>query len=339
MPESDADAGGLSGTQRAAVLLMSLGESEAADVLKHMSAKEVQKLGAAMATISGVTRAQLEQIVAEFTGLLEEQTSVGIGADDYVRKVLLQALGEDKANGVIDRILHGRNSRGLDNLKWMDARAVAELVRNEHPQIMAIVLSYLDPDHAAEVLKFLSDRVRGDVMLRVATLDSIPANALNELNDILEKQFSGQQGAKASSMGGLKTAANILNFVDGTLEQQILGNIGQVDSELSGRIQDMMFVFDDIAEMDDRSVQAVMREIAGDRLGLALRGCDPKVREKILKNMSKRAADMLVEDMEARGPAKLSDVEGAQKEILSAVRRLADAGTIQLGGSGAEKMV
>ncbi|MCE3003059.1 MAG: flagellar motor switch protein FliG [Xanthomonadaceae bacterium] len=337
MPDTKAD--DLNGTQRAAVLLMSLGEAEAAEVLKHMSAKEVQKLGAAMATISGVTRGQLEQIVAEFTGLLDEQTSVGIGADDYVRKVLVQALGEDKASGLIDRILHGRNSRGLENLKWMDARAVTELIRNEHPQIMAIVLSYLDPDHAAEVLKFLAERVRSDVMLRIATLDTIPANALNELNDILEKQFSGQQGSKASSVGGLKTAANILNFVDGTLEQQILGSIGEVDNELSGRIQDLMFVFDDIGEMDDRSIQAVLREVPGDRLGLALRGCDPKVREKILKNMSKRAADMLVEDMETRGPAKLSEVEGAQKEMLSIVRRLADSGAIQLGGAGAEKMV
>lgn len=337
MPDAKSDE--LTGTQRAAVLLMSLGESEAAEVLKHMSAKEVQKLGAAMATISGVTRGQLEQIVAEFTGQLEDQTSVGIGADDYVRKVLVQALGEDKASGLIDRILHGRNSRGLENLKWMDARAVAELIRNEHPQIMAIVLSYLDPDHAAEVLKYLPDRVRSDVMLRIATLDSIPANALNELNEILEKQFSGQQGSKTSSVGGLKTAANILNFVDGALEQQILGNIGEVDNELSGRIQDLMFVFDDMADMDDRSIQAVLREVPGDRLGLALRGCDPKVREKILKNMSKRAADMLVEDMEARGPAKLSDVEGAQKEILSIVRRLSDTGAIQLGGAGAEKMV
>ena len=337
MPDTKAD--DLNGTQRAAVLLMSLGEAEAAEVLKHMSAKEVQKLGAAMATISGVTRGQLEQIVAEFTGLLDEQTSVGIGADDYVRKVLVQALGEDKASGLIDRILHGRNSRGLENLKWMDARAVTELIRNEHPQIMAIVLSYLDPDHAAEVLKFLAERVRSDVMLRIATLDTIPANALNELNDILEKQFTGQQGSKASSVGGLKTAANILNFVDGTLEQQILGSIGEVDNELSGRIQDLMFVFDDIGEMDDRSIQAVLREVPGDRLGLALRGCDPKVREKILKNMSKRAADMLVEDMETRGPAKLSEVEGAQKEMLSIVRRLADSGAIQLGGAGAEKMV
>jgi flagellar motor switch protein FliG len=335
----DAKSEDLNGTQRAAVLLMSLGESEAAEVLKHMSAKEVQKLGAAMATISGVTRGQLEQIVTEFTGQLDEQTSVGIGADDYVRNVLVQALGEDKASGLIDRILHGRNSRGLENLKWMEARAVAELIRNEHPQIMAIVLSYLDPDHAAEVLKFLSERLRSDVMLRIATLDAIPANALNELNEILEKQFSGQQGSKTSSVGGLKTAANILNFVDGALEQQILGSIGEVDNDLSGRIQDLMFVFDDVAEMDDRSIQAVLREIPGDRLGLALRGCDPKVREKILKNMSKRAADMLVEDMETRGPAKLSEVESAQKEILSIVRRLADSGAIQLGGAGAEKMV
>jgi flagellar motor switch protein FliG len=335
----DLKAADLTGTQRAAVLLMTLGEAEAAEVLKHMSAKEVQKLGAAMATISGVSRAQLEEIVAEFSGQLDDQTSLGIGADEYVRKVLVQALGEDKASGLIDRILHGRNSRGLENLKWMEPRAIAELVRNEHPQIIAIVLSYLDPDQSAEVLKNLPERVRPDVMLRIATLDGIPANALNELNDILERQFTGNQNQKASTVGGLKAAANILNFVDTALEQQILGTIGEVDNELSGKIQDLMFVFDDIGEMDDRSIQAVLREVAGDRLGLALRGCDPKVREKVLKNMSKRAADMLVEDMEARGPAKLSDVESAQKEILTIVRKLSESGAIQMGGAGAEKMV
>jgi flagellar motor switch protein FliG len=337
MAEQNSDE--LTGTQRAAVLLMSLGESEAAEVLKHMSAKEVQKLGAAMATISSISREQLERIVTDFSGQLDNQTSVGIGADDYVRKVLVQALGEDKASGLIDRILHGRNSRGLENLKWMEPRAVAELIRNEHPQIIAIVLSYLDPDQSAEVLKNLPERVRPDVMLRIATLDSIPANALNELNDILERQFAGTQSQKASSVGGLKAAANILNFVDASLEQQILGSIGAVDGELSGRIQDLMFVFDDIGELDDRGIQNVLREVAGDRLGLALRGCDPKVREKILKNMSKRAADMLVEDMEARGPAKLSDVESAQKEILGIVRKLSESGAVQIGGAGAEKMV
>lgn len=337
MPDVKAEE--LNGTQRAAVMLMSLGETEAAEVLKHMSAKEVQKLGAAMATINGVSREKLEQIVAEFSGELDNQSSIGLGSDDYLRNVLVQALGADKASGVIDRILHGRNSRGLENLKWMEPRSIADLIRNEHPQIIAIVLSYLDPDQSAEVLKNLPERVRPDVMLRIATLDSIPANALNELNDILERQFTGNQAQKASSVGGLKAAANILNFVDTTLEQQILGSIGAVDNELSARIQELMFVFDDIGEMDDRSIQSVLREVPGDRLGLALRGCEPKVREKMLKNMSKRAADMLVEDMEARGPAKLSDVESAQKEILTIVRKLQESGAIQVGGAGAEKMV
>jgi flagellar motor switch protein FliG len=337
MPDTKAE--DLNGTQRAAVMLMTLGESEAAEVLKHMSAKEVQKLGAAMATINGVSREKLEQIVAEFSGELDNQSSIGLGSDDYLRNVLVQALGAEKASGVIDRILHGRNSRGLENLKWMEPRSIADLIRNEHPQIIAIVLSYLDPDQSAEVLKNLPERVRPEVMLRIATLDSIPANALNELNDILERQFTGSQGQKASSVGGLKAAANILNFIDSAIEQQILGSIGAVDNELSARIQDLMFVFDDIGEMDDRGIQSVLREVPGDRLGLALRGCDPKVREKILKNMSKRAADMLVEDMESRGPAKLSDVESAQKEILTIVRKLQESGAIQVGGAGAEKMV
>lgn len=337
MPDGRLDP--LSGVQRAAVMLMSLGESEAAEVLKHMSADEVQKVGAAMATISGVSRAQLEGIFGDFSDAIGDQTSLGVGADEYVRKVLVQALGEDKAGGLIDRILNGRNSRGLENLRWMEPRAIAALVRNEHPQIIAIVLSYLDPNQSAEVLKNLAERTRGDVMLRIATLDGIPANALNELNDILERQFSGNQNQGQSTVGGPKAAANILNFVDTTLEQQILQSIAQIDGDLSTSIQELMFVFDDIAELDDRSVQTVLREVAGDRLGLALRGCDPKVKEKILKNMSKRAADMLTEDMESRGPAKLSDVEAAQKEMLTIVRKLNESGAIQIGGANSEKMV
>ena len=336
MPDKKSE---FSGVEKAAILMLSLGEVEAAEVLKHMSAKEVQKVGQAMAGVGAVSREQIEAVVGEFAVALDKQTSVGVGADDYVRKVLVQALGEDKAGSVIDRILLGRNSSGMEMLKWMDPRAIADLIRNEHPQIMAIVMSHLEPDQAAETLKNFPERVRADVVLRVATLDNVPPVALNELNEVMEKQFAGSQNSKATTIGGIKTAANILNFVETGQDQIILGAIGKVDQALSDQIQDLMFVFDDIGEMDDRAIQSVLREIAGDRLGLALRGCDPKVREKMLKNMSKRAADMLVEDMEARGPAKLSDVESAQKEILGIVRRLADSGAIQLGGAGAEKMV
>ena len=329
----------LTGVQRAAVLLLSLGEADAAEVLKHMGAKEVQKLGLAMATMSGVTREQVLRVMEDFEGALDKQTSLGVGADDYIRNVLIQALGAEKAGSLIDRILLGRNTTGLDTLKWMDPRAIADLVRNEHPQIIAIVLSHLDADHAADTLRLLPERTRADVLLRIATLDGIPPNALNELNEIMERQFAGNQNLKSSNIGGVKVAANILNFLESGQDQSILGAISQVDAELSQRIQDLMFVFDDLVDLDDRELQTLLREVSGERLGIALRGADVKVREKITRNMSQRAAEILLEDMEARGPVRLSDVEAAQKEILTIVRRLADEGVINLNGAGSEELV
>lgn len=320
----------LTGVQRAAVLLLSLGEQEAAEVLKHMTAKEVQKLGIAMTSVAGVTQEQVGLVIDSFVDALDKRTSLGVGADDYVRNVLVGALGADKANSLIDRILFGRNTTGLDSLKWMEPRAVAELVRNEHPQIIAIVLSHLDGDQAADVLKCLPERARSDVLVRIATLDGIPPNALNELNDIMERQFSGSQNLKSSSVGGVKVVANILNFMDSGQDQVLLGAIGKVDPDLSARIQDLMFVFDNLVELDDRTIQAILRDVPGDKLGLALRGADIKVREKITGNMSQRAAEILLEDMEVRGPVRLAEVEAAQKEILAMVRRLADEGSIQL---------
>jgi flagellar motor switch protein FliG len=330
MPEIET----LSGTQRAAVFLMALGEQEAAEVLRQLGAKEVQKLGSAMATIKSVSREQLDDVMSSFSDAFDSETSLGMGADDYVRKVLVQALGEDKAGGLIDRILVGRNTKGLETLKWMEPRAVADLIRNEHPQIMAIVLAYLDSDQAAEVIKQLPVRVRTDVLLRIATLDGIPPSALNELNEIMERQFTGAQNRGAANVGGVKVAANILNFMDSTNEQQILGSIRDLDGELGNRIQELMFVFDNLAELDDPTIQTLLRDVPGDKLGVALRGADPRVKDKVLRNMSERAATILAEDMEARGPVRLSDVEAAQREILATVRRLADAGTIQLGGKG-----
>lgn len=326
----------LTGTQRAAVLLMSLGESEAAEVLRQLSAKEVQKLGVAMATINNVTKDQVIDVVDEFVEELQTQTAFGLGADDYVRNVLVQALGEDKAGNLIERILLGRNSKGLETLKWMDPRSIADLIRNEHPQIIAIVLSFLESDQAADVIKLLPARTRVDALMRIATLEGIPPNALNELNDIMEKRFAGNQGMNQSQVGGVKVAADIINFLDTNTEQQISNGIREIDAELCNQIQELMFVFDNVADLDDRSIQTVLREVQGDKLGLALRGADAKVKDKILKNMSQRAAAMLVEDMEARGPARLSDVEAAQKEILTIVRKMADAGEIQLGSKTEE---
>lgn len=324
------DTTGLSGVQRAAVVLLSLGEAQAAEVLKHMSAKEVQKLGVAMTSVSGVSRESVGKVIDQFVDTLAQPSGLGSGADEYVRAVLVQALGEERASGLIDRILLGRNTSGLDTLKWMEPRAIADLVRNEHPQIIAIVMAHLESDQAAEALKCLPDRVRADVLLRIATLDGIPPNALNELNDVMARQFAGAQNLKSSSVGGVKVAANILNFMDSGQDEQILGVIGEVDGELGVRIRDLMFVFDNLAEIDDRAMQAILREVPNDKLSVALRGAEAKVREKITSNMSQRAAEILVEDMEARGPVRLAEVEAAQKEILSLVRKMADAGTIQL---------
>ncbi|HVY23219.1 MAG TPA: flagellar motor switch protein FliG [Steroidobacteraceae bacterium] len=329
------------GAERAAILLMTLGESEAAQVLKHMGAKDVQKIGSAMAQMQNISREEVMTIFSGFTTELDNQTSLGIGADEYVRKVLVNALGEDKASNLIDRILLGRNSKGLEALKWMDARAVAEMIRLEHPQIIAIVLAYLDADQSAEVLSMLPENMRADVIMRIATMDGIQPAALSELDEVLEKQFAGNTSTgKSTALGGAKIAANIMNFVEGSRQAAIIELVRKTDEQLSERIQDMMFVFDNLIDIDDRGMQELLRTVPSDRLLLALKGCEPALREKIFSNMSQRAAESMREDLEAKGPVRLSDVEAAQKEILGVARKLAEAGTIALGGgSSAEQYV
>lgn len=340
MKMADAPSGKFSGTDRAAIFLLSLGEADAAQILKHMGPKEVQRVGAAMAAMANISRDQVQGVLNEFITTVDNQTALGVGSEDYIRKVMIEALGEDKAGGLIDRILLGRNTKGLEALKWMDARAVAEIIRLEHPQIMAIVLSYLDGDHAAQVISYLPDRVRVDVLLRIATLDGIQPSALQELDEIMERQFSGNSGnVKSSSVGGIKSAANILNFVDSSMEGEIMELIKDADAELGQQIQDLMFVFDNLADVDDQGIQALLREVSSDNLIIALKGADEAVREKIFKNMSKRAAEMLRDDLEAKGPVRVSDVEAAQKEILAIARRMAEAGDIMLGGKGTEQFV
>jgi flagellar motor switch protein FliG len=326
---------GRSGTERAAILLLTLGEQEAAQVLKHMGAKEVQRIGTAMSKLANVSREEVQGVVTQFTSLVETQTSVGVGADEFLRKVLVDALGQDKAANIIDRINIGRSTKGLEALKWMDARAVSELIRLEHPQIIAIVLAYLDADQSAEVLTHLPANMRSDIVVRIATLDGVQPSAINELDDIMEKQFAGKAGGgKTSSMGGAKAAANIINLLEPSQETMIMEQIAKADQALGARIQDLVFVFDNLLEIDDRSMQELMRQVPSDRLLLALKGADDELKEKIFKNMSQRASEMLKDDLEAKGPVKLSEVEGAQKEILQIARKLAEAGTIALAGKG-----
>jgi flagellar motor switch protein FliG len=327
------------GVTKAAILLMTLGEQAASQVMKHMDPKEVQAVGSAMASLKNVSKDQVSAVLTDFCHTMDKQTGLGLGTDEYIRSVLVQALGEDKAGNMIERILRGANTKGLETLKWMDPRAVAEIIRLEHPQIIAIVLSYLDPDQAAEVLTYFPERVRVDVIMRIATIDGIQPVALAELNEIMEKQFSGNTNVKTSSVGGTKTAADILNFIDSSIEAEIMDNVKEVDADLGQQIQDLMFVFDNLNEVGDRDIQTILREISSDSLVLALKGADEPLKEKIFKNMSKRAAEMLRDDLEAKGPVRLSDVETAQKEILAVARRLAESGDISLGGSGGDEYI
>ena len=329
------------GVERAAILLLSLGEAPAAEVLKHMAPKEVQKIGAAMAALTNVSRDQVGAVLENFTRALDNQTAIGIGSDEYIRKMLVQALGQDKAGGVIDRILLGGSSKGLEALKWMDPRAVAELIRLEHPQIIAIILSYLDSDQAADIIVHLPERARIDVIQRIATLDGIQPSAMQELHEIMEKQFSGQNtsNVKSSGVGGLKAAANILNLTEASKQALILAGIKESDEKMAQNVEDLMFVFEDLVEIDDRGIQALLREISSDSLIIALKGADEAMKDKIFKNMSKRAAEMLRDDLEVKPPVRLSEVETAQKEILGVARRLSESGEISLGGKGGEQYV
>jgi flagellar motor switch protein FliG len=326
----------IGGVQRAAILLLAIGEKDAAELLRHMGPKEVQDVGLAMASLTDVSTDQMEAVMSHFVSTLEKQTALGLGSDEYIRNMLTNALGEDKAGGVIDRILLGRNSKGLEQLKWMDPRAIAELIRLEHPQIIAIVLSFLESDQAAQVVSQFPERVRTDVIMRIATLDGIQPAALQELDEILEKQFSGATNVKSSTLGGVKTAAEILNMLDGAVESKLMEDISEADADLGQELQDNMFVFENLIDVDDRGIQTLLREVSTEQLLLALRGADEFLKDKVFKNMSKRAAEMLKDDLEAAAPAKLSDVEAAQKEILVVARRLADAGEIMLGGGGDE---
>ena len=324
-----------SGAERAAILLMSIGDTDAAEVLKLLGPKEVQKVGAAMAQMSNIDKDVVGDVLSSFIEIVDGQASLG-GSEDYIKNLLNSALGEDKAGQVIDRILFGHTSKGLESMKWMEPKAIAEMIRREHPQIMAIVMSYLDSDHAAEVMALLPDRVRTDTIMRIATLDGIQPAALNELDTILERQFSGGNAVQSSSVGGKKTAANILNFMDTSIETEILDEIKENDSDLGQELEDMMFVFENIGEIDDRGIQSLLREVSSETLVLALKGADETIKEKIFANMSKRASEMLRDDLESKGPVRLSDVEGAQKEILAIARRMMESGELSIGGKGEE---
>jgi flagellar motor switch protein FliG len=333
------DVGKLEGVDKAAILLLSLTEDDAAQILKHLEPKQVQKLGTAMAQIDDMTQIKITAVHKHFIEEIQNYSTIGFQSTDFVKRALTSALGEDKAANLIDQILMGTGAKGLDSLKWMDSKQVASIIRNEHPQIQTIVMSYLDAEQSAEILSQFPEKVRLDLMMRVANLEEVQPAALQELNEIMEKQFAGQAGTQAAKMGGLKSAADIMNYLDTNIEGQLMDAIREQDEEMSQQIQDLMFVFDNLADVDDRAIQAILREVQQEALLKAIKGAEAELRDKITKNMSKRAADMLLDDLEAMGPVRISEVETAQKEILSVARRLADAGEIMLGGGGGDEFL
>ncbi|MGE5115846.1 MAG: flagellar motor switch protein FliG [Betaproteobacteria bacterium] len=318
------------GVEDAAILLMSLGEEQAAEVFRHLEPKEVQRLGETIARLKAVTRERVDGVLERFAAQAAEQTLLVSDNDEYVKSVLRRALGDEKANLLLDRILQGSDVSGIESLKWMDANSVAELLRHEHPQIVAAILVHLGHEQAGAVLKTFAERQRNEVLVRIATLDGIQPAALKDLNDVMSRVLAGGEKMRKASLGGVKTAAEILNLLGTSLETAVLDFVRETDPELAQKIMDNMFTFDDLEQIDDKGIQALMKELQSESLVVALKGASPELREKIFRNMSTRAAETLREDLDARGPVRLSEVEAEQKEMLKVVRRLAEEGQIVL---------
>ena len=327
------------GVEDAAILLMSLGEEEASEVFKHLQPKEVQKLGETIAKLKVIPRTKVEEVLNRFDAVAETQSSLVNDTDEYVRTVLRKALGEDKANLLLDRILQGSDVSSIESLKWMDAASVAELLRNEHPQIIAAILAHLDYDQTSSVLRVFTERQRNEVLVRIATLDGIQPMALKDLNEVMSQVLAGGERMKKQNLGGVKTAAEIINMLGSSVEASVLDYIREADADLAQKIMDNMFTFDDLEKIDDKGIQSVLKEVQSESLILALKGASAELREKIFRNMSTRAAETLREDLDSRGPVRLSEVEGEQKEMLKIVRRLVDEGQIVLAGGGDDQFV
>lgn len=325
--------------EKAAILMLALGADEAAEVMKYLEPREVQKLGAAMSTMKAIQTEQLNTVLTDFIARTGQSTSLGVDSDEYIRSVMVKALGDDKASSLLNRILGQRDASGIESLKWMDAQSIADLIHNEHPQIIATILVHLERYHAADVLTAFTERLRHDVLLRIATLDGVQPAALRELNEVLTKLLSGNENVKKKPMGGVRTAAEIMNFFSGETEGAVMGNFKTYDEVMAQEILDEMFVFDNIMDIDDAGIRVILREVQGDALIIALKGTTEQMREKIFRNLSSRAAESMREDLESKGPVRLSEVEAKQKEILAIVRRLADEKQITLGAKGEDAFV
>lgn len=319
------------GINKAALLLMSLGEDEAAEAFRFLDPREVQKISIAMATLKNVTPGAVDAVLQDFIKEAETHTTLSLGSKEYIRSVLTRALGEDKAGGIIDRILLGDDVTGIEGLKWLDAPAVAELIRNEHPQIIATIVVHLDPDQASDVLECFTERTRNDVMLRIATLDGIQPAALRELDDVMTELLSGSGSVKRMAIGGVRAAAEILSQLSNQHEESVIGNVREYDVDLAQKIIDEMFTFEKLLELDDRAIRLLLREVGTEPLVIALKVGPPELRQKFMANMSQRAADLFSEDMDACGPVRLSEVEAQQRKVLQVARDLAGSGEISLG--------
>ena len=329
----------LTGTQKSAILMMLLGEDEASEIVRNLSPKEVQHLGTAMYSVQGLDQDTVNAVLDEFLAIIKAQTSLGMGAGNYIRNVMNKALGEDKAQSVLSRIAPSTSARPIEILDWMDARSIAELIIDEHPQIIALIISYLDAGQAADVLGLLPESRQSEIVRRIATLQTVGPDALAELENVMQSKFKANASLRAAKVGGVDAAARIMNFTKQNMEQRIMKDISRNDRELMQAITESMFVFDNLIMSDERSLQTLLRSVDNELLVLALKGADEPLREKLFSCMSKRAAANIVDEMEALGPVRLTEVQTAQKEIINVARRMSDEGTIVLAGRGGDDFV
>jgi flagellar motor switch protein FliG len=322
----------ISGAQRAAVLMLLLGEQQASEIIKFLNPGEVQALGGAMVAVSDVSQEAVNEILDDFVATIKKQSSLGLGTTDYVEKVFKRALGDDKAASVLGRILPGQSTKGLEILQWMDARSIADMIKTEHPQVTAIILSVLDHQVAADVLNFLPDDTRPEIIQRVASLETVQPSAMQELESIMKLQFSTNTSSKSSSFGGIKAAAQIMNSTKTALEASIMKGLEEIDAELMMRIQDNMFTFENLNAVDNKGIQVLMRAVDNNQLMIAMKGASEEVKARFFDNMSERARGMFKDEMDAKGLMRLSDVEEAQKQIMRSARKLSDSGELVLGG-------
>ena len=329
----------LTGTQKSAILMMLLGEDEASEILKNLTPKEVQHLGSAMYSVEGLDQDTVNKVLDEFLAIIKEQTSLGLGAGNYIQNVLNKALGQDRAQSVLGRITPSESSNAIEILEWMDSRAIAELIQDEHPQIIALIISYLDPAQGSDVLVMLDEKIQPEIVKRIATIQTVQPDALKDLEVVMQKKFAANTSLRASQVGGVKAAAQIMNFMKGEDEQKIFKEVAKFSKNLMTEIQEAMFVFDNLIKSDDKSLQMILRSVETEDLVLAMKGADEVLRDKLFSCMSQRAAANIQDEMEALGPVRLTEVQEAQKRIINAARRMSDEGTIVLAGRGGDDYV